>query len=272
MKNKKALFLDMDATTLNDEGVLPEENREAIRRCIQAGHQVVINTGRTPSSAEYLRTHYGLGELGCRYMINCNGGAIMDCEKAELLFERTLPLEQVCRLVDAAREEELYIQTYQDGKVLSERGDDNLKYYARRTQMDVIVVPDIKKALREEPCKMLAIDLQNEEKLHAFIRKMAEWSRDKVDMYFSNRSYLEIVPKGVNKGFGMLRFCELLDIPLENTVAAGDENNDIPMLKAAKIGCAVANAMESVKAAADYVTERDNNHCAVAEIIEKFIL
>ena len=44
------------------------------------------------------------------------------------------------------------------------------------------------------------------------------------------------------------------------------------MLQAANIGCAVANAQESVKQAADYITENDNNHAAVAEIIEKFML
>ena len=32
------------------------------------------------------------------------------------------------------------------------------------------------------------------------------------------------------------------------------------------------NAVPELKAVADYVTERDNNHDAVAEIIEKFIL
>ena len=50
--NKKALFLDMDATTLNDEKQIPEVNMEALRKCIQAGHEVVVTTGRTLSSVE----------------------------------------------------------------------------------------------------------------------------------------------------------------------------------------------------------------------------
>ena len=47
-----------------------------------------------------------------------------------------------------------------------------------------------------------------------------------------------------------------MDIPVSQTIAAGDECNDISMIRAAGTGCAVANALEEVKEAADYVTER----------------
>ncbi len=44
------------------------------------------------------------------------------------------------------------------------------------------------------------------------------------------------------------------------------------MIQNAGIGVAVANALPEVKAAADYVTQRDNDHDAVVEIVEKFLL
>jgi len=65
---------------------------------------------------------------------------------------------------------------------------------------------------------------------------------------------------------------KMLNLPLDCTVAVGDEENDIAMLNAAHIGVAVKNATPEVKAAADYVTEHDNNHNAIAEVIERFIL
>ena len=46
----------------------------------------------------------------------------------------------------------------------------------------------------------------------------------------------------------------------------------LAMIQGAGIGVAVANALPEVKAAADYVTERDSDHDAAAEIIERFIL
>lgn len=271
MKNKKVLFLDMDATTLDDEKRISKENMEALKRAYEAGHEVVIATGRTHASAGALREKYRLKEIGCRYMIVFNGAAILDCETGELLYSRTIPTEYAKELVDAARRENIYLHTYTEDKVLTETEDENLEFYLKRTGMSAKLVPDLKQALEVPPYKLLAVDIRSVERLEAFKEKMSAWSRGKVDMYFSCREYLEIVSEGVCKGAALLRFCELMDIPVENTVAAGDECNDISMIRAAGTGCAVANALAEIKEAADYVTERDNNHSAVAEIVERFL-
>ena len=65
--------------------------------------------------------------------------------------------------------------------------------------------------------------------------------------------------------------CSYLGVPIENTVAAGDAENDISMLKTAKVGAAMANGTLQVKEAADYVTVSDNNQGGIAEIIQNFI-
>lgn len=49
------------------------------------------------------------------------------------------------------------------------------------------------------------------------------------------------------------------------------QRQQFPMIKAAGLGVSVANGREFVKEIADYVTEADNNHDPVAEVIEKFI-
>ena len=43
---KKALFLDMDGTTLNDQVEIPKENLEAMKAALKAGHEIVVTTGR----------------------------------------------------------------------------------------------------------------------------------------------------------------------------------------------------------------------------------
>ncbi|MBQ3774407.1 MAG: HAD hydrolase family protein, partial [Pseudobutyrivibrio sp.] len=52
----------------------------------------------------------------------------------------------------------------------------------------------------------------------------------------------------------------------------GDERNDISMIESAGIGVAVANARDELKSVADFVTENDNNHGAIAEVIHKFVI
>lgn len=262
----------MDGTTLDDSHRVPKKNIEALEKAIQSGHEVVIITGRTTSSAAYLLKTHHLDEIGCRYVIAYNGGQILDCRTHQVLFMKTLPLDYVKELMIRARKEGVYLQTYADEVVLTERDDENLAQYLKKTSMEARVVPDIMEELSEEPCKMLAIHLHDHSVLDRFCESVRDWAEDKVDLYYSDALYLEIMPKGICKGSALRLFCEKFGIPIENAIAVGDEENDISMIRAAGVGCAVANAQDKVKAVADYVTKNDNNHSAVAEVVDKFIL
>ena len=271
-KDKKGLFLDMDGTTLDNARRISDKNMEALKKTILAGHEVVVTTGRPSASAGYLLKEHHLDEIGCRYVLAYNGGMLLDCVSNQVIFKKTLPLTYVKELADAARRRGIYIHTYGDDKVVTEREDENLAHYMNKTSMKAHVVKDIAEALKEEPCKMLAVDIKDHESLEVFKEEMKQWAKGKVDMYFSCPEYLEIVPIGVCKGEALKAFCKAHGIAVEHAVAVGDEGNDISMLQAAGIGCAVAHAMEEVKRAADYVTERDNDQSAIAEVVEKFVL
>lgn len=261
----------MDGTTLDEESRLSEKNREALKRAVKAGHQVIITTGRTRSSAVGLLKAHRLDEIGCKYVISYNGGQILDCETQEILFMKTLPLDYIKELMIRARRAGVYLQTYEDEFVLAEEEGESLSQYLKQTNMQARVVPDLTKALTKEPCKMLGIHLHDQSALERFCKENEAWALGKVEMYFSNAHYLEIVPQGVCKGNALKIFCGMFDVPQENTVAVGDENNDISMIQEAGVGCAVANAQDKVKAAADYVTKNDHNHSAVAEVVERFL-
>ena len=69
---------------------------------------------------------------------------------------------------------------------------------------------------------------------------------------------LHLQPEGVSKGFALTRLAAGLGIPMEEFLAAGDSENDLEMIEAAGIGIAVANARDAVKAAADYVSEKED--------------
>ena len=93
-----------------------------------------------------------------------------------------------------------------------------------------------------------------------------------MDVCFSNYEYLEFMPAGINKGNSIKWMCEYLNIPLENTIAVGDAENDITMIKAAAIGAVMKNASDDIKQYGNYITEKDNNEGGVAEVIKKFML
>ncbi|WP_181039090.1 HAD hydrolase family protein, partial [Brachyspira murdochii] len=71
---------------------------------------------------------------------------------------------------------------------------------------------------------------------------------------FSGDLFLEAVNKASNKGNALKRICEIKKIDIKDTIAFGDNFNDIEMIKYAGIGVAMGNAEEIVKQEAYYIT------------------
>jgi len=59
-----------------------------------------------------------------------------------------------------------------------------------------------------------------------------------------------------------------LDLSPENIAFVGDDLTDMPVIRYAGFGVAVANAVDEVKQCADYVTTRPGGSGAVREVIE----
>ena len=91
---------------------------------------------------------------------------------------------------------------------------------------------------------------------------------ERFDFIRSEKTLYEILPKGVSKGALLQKLAELLQIDTKRTIAVGDYNNDISMIRTAGIGYAVANAVPEAKAVADRITVGNNDH-AIAAIIRE---
>ena len=79
------------------------------------------------------------------------------------------------------------------------------------------------------------------------------------------------MPQNAGKIQAIRELAKLLNIPLSEIAAFGDDKNDIEMLKMCGTGVAVANAVSDVKDAADSIT-LSNDENGVAEWIAKNIL
>ena len=266
---RKILFTDLDGTLLKNDKTISEKNRQAIHQMLKAGNYVVISTGRNVESGCQVAKELGLDIPGC-YMIAYNGAVIYDFGAAHALEEYTVPMEYVKYLFAEAERYHLYIQTYSGKYMVTSCGGEELTYYATRTNTPIMQVEDVVKWLDREPNKVLLINLEDHERLEAFQREHRQWEQGRLNSFFSCPEYLEYCPLGIDKGSGVRYLCSYLGISLENAYAVGDERNDIPMLQAAGTGIAMRNAHADTKAAADYVTEHDNEHDAIAEIVERF--
>jgi len=133
-------------------------------------------------------------------------------------------------------------------------------------------VDDVTTILTEEPMKIIVMDLSGREHLEKFRADLEIWARHKVSSTFSSPYLLEYGSLSSTKGNGVKYLCDYFNIPIENSIAAGDEENDVSMLEVAGIGVAMRNATNLTKKSADYVTQNDNNHDGLSEVIEKYVL
>jgi Cof subfamily protein (haloacid dehalogenase superfamily) len=87
----------------------------------------------------------------------------------------------------------------------------------------------------------------------------------------SSPNFFEILNKEVSKGQGLIQLAKILDIPLAETMAIGDAENDLSMLEAAGLAIAMGNAVPEIIAIADFQTSTNDEH-GVAVALEKFVL
>jgi hypothetical protein len=266
---KKIFFIDLDGTLMNDDKTISEENRNALRQMVDTGNYIALATGRAISSARKIAKELGLTRPGC-YLVAYNGAIVYDCAADCVLSNKKLPIEYEEYLYNEAHEAGIYIQTYSDTQVLAQAHTKELDFYIKKTKMPYRIEKDMWSILNEEPPKMILIDLEDKHRLETFQQEHMEWQNGKCTSFFSCPEYLEYCPLGATKGFGVNFLCEFLKIPHENTIAIGDQENDIPMIQAAYVGVAMKNADQKVKDYADYVSEQDNNHSGVAGVIKRF--
>ena len=95
---QKTLFLDLDGTLLNDEKQITPGNRRALETALDAGHRVVITTGRPLVSAIKQSQSLGLTGKGC-YLIAFNGGIVYDSFREEIIYQQDLPTEAALRAI-----------------------------------------------------------------------------------------------------------------------------------------------------------------------------
>lgn len=267
----RVLFTDLDGTLLNDAKEVTPGNQTAIDEALAKGHKIVVSTGRPLASARICAADAGLVKEGC-YVICFNGGQIYDPYHEKTVYGKTFSKETAVKITEEALKRNLHIQGYSSTHILSVRDTKELHRYAEINHLPYQIVANAEEMIPEDPYKLIAISYDDKPKNDLFQKEVISQFRGEVHSFFSNNDYQEIVPEGISKGFAVHWFCDYLGIPIENSVAAGDAQNDIEMLKAAHVGAVMCNAFPGIAEYGNYVTEHDNNHDGVAEIIHKFIL
>lgn len=261
------LFTDLDGTLLTSEKKVSDYTKAVLERFTKAGHRLALSSGRAIDSVMDVQTSLGL-TFPNMYLIGYNGGEIYDCSKKKSILRTALTFEQVEIILTTAQEMGIHCHTYSDTHIVAREENEQLRYYKRAIHSPVLITPDILSVLDKPPCKCIAIELKERSRLEELRSVLNEKLGDEVTILFSSNYYLEFFSSYAGKGTAVEKLCQLLPIPLKQSLAIGDEENDISMLKAAGLGIAMKNAKEAVKKVADQITTDDNNHDGLAKTLE----
>lgn len=268
---KKILFTDLDGTLLNNHSLIDEEMNTALQDMTNAGHYLVLSSGRPLDSISEVKDLAGIGSKNV-YIIANNGGILYDCNKEQIISEHRVSFEDVRDVWNLASSHRIHVQTYTENEIISAKEDAEVTYYRRRIHLPLILADNPLDILTIPPHKLLIINLEDHERLVELQTILESQFSDRLQTVFSNPFYLEVFSKEAGKGNALRRLCKHLNIPLEHSFAAGDAENDLSMLKAAGKAIVMCNADKSLQKEADIVTERSNNECGLADVIYKYIL
>ena len=261
------LAADLDGTLLTSAKTITPRTQQILIEAQSRGLTVILASGRPLCSilpyAEQLEMLKYRG-----YIISFNGSLVWDCAKGCALEEQTIPLSLIPQL-RAAVGDDFRIHGYKGNDIIIEGAPDEWsKYLARANRMPLIEVNDFAEAITDPQHKCIITGPPR--KLWHLERRIRKQFEVTLSAFRSESFLLEVVPRGVDKAEALRKLLERVGGRTEHLLCCGDGFNDLSMMRLAGISCATRNAKKPVKAAASYVTER-NDRDGVANAVVRYL-
>ncbi len=268
---KKILFTDLDGTLLNNRSQIDEEMKQALQDMTAKGHYLVLSSGRPLDSILEVKRIAGINFPNV-YIIASNGAVIYNCDTDEIIHEIRVSFDDVTNIWNFAKEHNAHVQTYTSDSIVTATEDEEIAYYRQRIHLPLILSDTPWEILKQPPHKLLLIDLHDHARIAGIQTLLEHAYGNRLQTVFSNPYYLEVFAKEAGKGNSLRYLCDHLNIPLTNSYAAGDAENDLSMLQAAGTAVVMCNGTDEIKKHADIITKRSNDECGLVDIIYEHIL
>lgn len=272
----RLIALDLDGTLLTTDKQLTEHTKKVLARAAEQGVHIVPATGRSVTGlAPEVR-----GLPFVRYAITVNGAAVWDMDEERIVSRKVFSPEQAREIWSFIQNRGAMLDACVDGVArmtpdFYERIDEFMPDEPRQRLIRSTRTPT------ENLAELIIDGTHSIEKFNVFFPLSMEAERQKLRKELERYDYLAITSslgnnlelnhRDATKGGGILALVKELGLLREQTMAFGDGENDISMLKTAGVGVAMENAPEIVKQAADLVT-KTNDEDGVAYIIETRVL
>ncbi|ADO55046.1 MULTISPECIES: Cof-type HAD-IIB family hydrolase [Paenibacillus] len=263
--NKKIIFLDIDGTLVDDDGMIPESAKTACIEARKNGHLIYLCTGR--SKAEI---YDFIMEIGFDGIIGAGGGFVEI--EGEMLYHHKVSDEDVRHMVDYFDEHDLDFYLESNGGLFASKNF--LPHVERLIYGDVDNDPVAREKKEQRPHPFItgltigednlyrsdvnkACFLENKNVPFEQIKKEFAGKFEVIQCTVSafGQDSGELMVPGIHKAVAIEKLIEHLGRSQEDTIAIGDGMNDAEMIEYCALGIAMGNAKPGLKAIADDITD-----------------
>jgi len=261
---------DLDGTLVGTDLVLRPRTVAAFRGAVDLGVEITIATGRMAKSARPFSEILGQSAPIIAYqgaLIRAMWGP--DERLGRLLFHRPLPAAVAREALAWSSAHGLSAHVNHLERFVLSVDDPRADDYSAFLGAQADIVPDLLAWIQRPVTKILAVgDAPRPTELLPLAR--AHFA-GRAEVTVSHPEFLEFLAPGVSKGAAVSWLARRLGIPLEQTMAIGDQFNDLEMIAGVGHGVAMPSAPPEVQAAARYIAPALADEGS-AQLVEALVL
>lgn len=261
---KKLVLIDSDGTLRKSDGTFSDKTKQVIKELVDNNNYIVICTGRPRYHTEEIMKEVNASPI----IVSNNGADIYNVNTKEEIGSYYINKDKCFSLIEYCYNNDLRLvistgyveyvnkELRNNNQILLDRNNYKEQLKDKNIFQCLIVEKDIKKL---EKMKKDIIDNQEIEVKNGVIIDTAGYE-----------SWFTIGNSNANKGNALKTLANYLGIDIKDTIAIGNDYNDISMLKEAGFSICVENSLEEVKKESDYIT-LSNDEDGVASVLEKIL-
>lgn len=267
--NYRLIISDYDNTLTSGKNRVPKIVRKAISEYVECGGIFAVCTGRMLRSIMPQ-----VKKLGLKGLVASNQGIVIaDIESGKIIKNGGMTADEtaiVCRAIEKLNQP---INLYSDDNLYTDIPKNNkyLRQYEKVVQVKSIHIDGQVSEFAKNSghtYQKVAILVAPNERQRIYESLNAELG-DKFDVTCSASVLVEVSPYGETKGKAVEFLAKHFGVPIDKTIAVGDNLNDLSMIQTAGIGACVGNGVEELKRASDYVS-LPSYEGGIAQIIARY--
>ncbi|MDO5629019.1 MAG: Cof-type HAD-IIB family hydrolase [Mobilicoccus sp.] len=271
MSTSPALIaVDIDGTLLTRRGLILPGTRAEFARARAAGATILLASGRPVGGLRRLAERLHLPTDGLVFA-GSNGSVTVEATSGDVIARTSLDHDLVLRMTALTAEHGILTMLCDgDDLVVDQPDHPQVRIELAGNGLGCRPVADLRTLAPGEARVDKLLMYGHPDQLRPFSTVFIEEFGEEVEHAFSAPFYFEATALGVDKGSALAALAADRGVDVTDSVAFGDNGNDIPLLRAAGVGVAMGNAIEETKAAADRVTASNENEGIAAVLADLY--